>query len=176
MVVTVLLLLLSSWLIHVPLSMRLCNSRMPKEHLVCYQTSQHNWVIIKMFYRCLRRCFFFTERLYGNPLQYNWCNKPKLQVPCLEPGWVGRHQPFPPLGYAYHVLTLVVSATTGGWEPRHLVCLTIVSRKTVLFIPRSWCWCCHQRNRQIGPLLCLARHSSMSSEHKFGDTMIGRYQ
>ena len=28
-----------------------------------------------------------------NPLQYNWCNKPKLQVPCLEPGLVGRHQP-----------------------------------------------------------------------------------
>ena len=35
-----LLLLLSSWLIHVPLTMRLCNSRMPEEH---YQTSQRNW-------------------------------------------------------------------------------------------------------------------------------------
>ena len=51
-----LLLLLSSWLIHVPLTMRLCNSQIPEEHLVCYQTSQRNWVIIKMLYRCLRWC------------------------------------------------------------------------------------------------------------------------
>ena len=36
--------------------MRLCNSRIPEEHLVCYQTSQRNWVIIKMLYRCLQRC------------------------------------------------------------------------------------------------------------------------
>ena len=49
-----LLLLLSSWLTHVPLTMRLCNSRIPEEHFVCYQTSQHNWVIIKVLYRCLR--------------------------------------------------------------------------------------------------------------------------
>ena len=48
------LLLLSSWLIHVPITMRLCNSRIPEEHLVCYQTSQRNWVIIKVLYRCLR--------------------------------------------------------------------------------------------------------------------------
>ena len=49
-----LLLLLSSWLMHVPLTMRLCNFRIPEEHFVCYQTSQHNWVIIKVLYRCLR--------------------------------------------------------------------------------------------------------------------------
>ena len=49
------LLLLSSWLIHVPMTMRLCNSRLPEEHFVCYQTSQRNWVIIKELYRCLRR-------------------------------------------------------------------------------------------------------------------------
>ena len=48
------LLLLSSWLIHVPMTMRLCNSRIPEEHFVCYQTSQCNWVIIKVLYRCLR--------------------------------------------------------------------------------------------------------------------------
>ena len=48
-----LLLLLSSWLIHVPMTMRLCNSRIPEEHFVCYQTSQRNWVIIKVLYRCL---------------------------------------------------------------------------------------------------------------------------
>ena len=50
-----LLLLLSSWLIHVPMTMRLCNSRLPEEHFVCYQTSQRNWVIIKELYRCLQR-------------------------------------------------------------------------------------------------------------------------
>ena len=50
-----LLLLLSSWLIHVPMTMRLCNSRLPEEHFVCYQTSQRNWVIIKVLYRCLQR-------------------------------------------------------------------------------------------------------------------------
>ena len=43
----------SSWLIHVPMTMRLCNSRLPEEHFVCYQTSQRNWVIIKVLYRCL---------------------------------------------------------------------------------------------------------------------------
>ena len=35
--------------------MRLCNSHLPEEHFVCYQTSQHNWVIIKELYRCLQR-------------------------------------------------------------------------------------------------------------------------
>ena len=55
MIVTVSLLLLSSWLIHVPQTMRLCNSRIPEEHFVCYQTSQRNWVIIKVLYRCLQR-------------------------------------------------------------------------------------------------------------------------
>ena len=49
------LLLLSSWLIHVPMTMRLCTSHLPEEHFVCYQTSQHNWVVIKVLYRCLRR-------------------------------------------------------------------------------------------------------------------------
>ena len=43
--------------------MRLCNSRIPEEYLVCYQTSQHNWVIIKMLYRCLRRCLLGWHRL-----------------------------------------------------------------------------------------------------------------
>ena len=36
--------------------MRSCNSRIPKEYLVCYQTSLHNWVIIKVIYRYLWRC------------------------------------------------------------------------------------------------------------------------
>ena len=48
------LLLLSSWLIHVPITMRLCNSRLPEEHFGYYQTSQRNWVIIKEYYRCLQ--------------------------------------------------------------------------------------------------------------------------
>ena len=54
--------LLSSWLIHVPMTMRLCNSRLPEEHFVCYQTSQRNWVIIKMLYRCLRWCLLSWHR------------------------------------------------------------------------------------------------------------------
>ena len=37
------------------MTMRLCNSRIPEEHFVSYQTSQRNWVIIKVLYRCLRR-------------------------------------------------------------------------------------------------------------------------
>ena len=37
------------------MTMRLCNSRLPEEHFVCYQTSQCNWVIIKELYRCLQR-------------------------------------------------------------------------------------------------------------------------
>ena len=37
------------------MTMRLYNSRISEEHLVCYQTSQHNWVIIKELYRCLQR-------------------------------------------------------------------------------------------------------------------------
>ena len=62
MIISVSLLLLSSWLIHVPQTMRLCNSRIPEEHLVCYQTSQRNWVIIKMLYRYLRRCLLGWHR------------------------------------------------------------------------------------------------------------------
>ena len=58
----VLLLLLSSWLIRVPLTMRLCNSRIPEERLVYYQTSQRNWVIIKMLYGCLRWCLLSWHR------------------------------------------------------------------------------------------------------------------
>ena len=57
-----LLLLLFSWFIHVPMTMRLCNSWIPEEHLVCYQTSQRNWVTIKMLYRCLRWCLLSWHR------------------------------------------------------------------------------------------------------------------
>ena len=52
---SVLLLLLSSCQIHIPPTMRLCNSLTPEECLVCYQTSQSKWVIIKVLYRCLQR-------------------------------------------------------------------------------------------------------------------------
>src|SRR3954465_14053626 len=37
------------------MTMRLCNTHLPKEHFVCYQMSQRNWVIIKVLYRCLRK-------------------------------------------------------------------------------------------------------------------------
>ena len=53
--IVVRMLLLFSWLIHVPMTIRVCNSRLPEEHFVCYQTSQRNWVIIKEYYRCLRK-------------------------------------------------------------------------------------------------------------------------
>ena len=70
MIIIVSLLLLSSWLIHVPQTMRLCNSRIPEECFVCHQTSQRKWVIIKMLYRCLRRCIMMWTRLLTlvNPL------------------------------------------------------------------------------------------------------------
>ena len=32
------------------MTMRLCNSRLSEEHFVCYQTSQRNWVTIKVLY------------------------------------------------------------------------------------------------------------------------------
>ena len=57
-----LFILLSSWLLHVLLTMRLCNSRIPEEHYVFYQTSQRNWVIIKMLYKCLRWCLLSWHR------------------------------------------------------------------------------------------------------------------
>ena len=59
---SVLLLLLSSCQIHIPSTMRLCNSRIPEEYLVCYQMSQRNWVIINMLYRYLRRCLLSWHR------------------------------------------------------------------------------------------------------------------
>ena len=58
----VLLLLLYSCQIHIPSTMRLCNSRIPEECLMCYQTSQRNRVIIKMLYRYLRRCLLSWHR------------------------------------------------------------------------------------------------------------------
>src|SRR5215216_4886912 len=87
----VLLLLLSSRLIHVPQTMRLCNSRIPEEHLVCYKTSERKWVIIKMLYRCLQRCLlgwhesrlgFFTpsiREIYLGPVDNTHHMKPCKQ-------------------------------------------------------------------------------------------------
>ena len=57
-----LLLLLSSCQIHIPSTMRLCNSWIPEEYLMCHQTSQHNWVIIKMLYRYLWRSLLIWHR------------------------------------------------------------------------------------------------------------------
>ena len=44
------------------MTMRSCNSWIPEEHFVCYQTSQRNWVIIKMLYRCLQWCLLSWHR------------------------------------------------------------------------------------------------------------------
>ena len=59
---SVLLLLVSSCQMHIPSTMRLCNSRITEEYLVFYQTSQHNWLIIKMLYRYFRRCLLGWHR------------------------------------------------------------------------------------------------------------------
>ena len=62
MIMLVSLPLLSSWLIQVHQTMRLCNSRIPEEHFMCYQTSQRKRVIIKVLYRCLQRCLLGWHR------------------------------------------------------------------------------------------------------------------
>ena len=100
MIVTVSLLLLSSWLIHVPLTMRLCNSRIPEEHLVCYQTSQRNWVIINMLYRCLRWCLL------------SW-HRSRLGFVTLIVGEVS----LGPLGNAHHlsVASIATNELVAGW-------------------------------------------------------------
>ena len=54
--------MISSCQIYIPPTMRLCNSRTPEECLMCYQTSQRNWVIINMIYRYLRRCLLGWHR------------------------------------------------------------------------------------------------------------------
>ena len=87
------LLLLSSWLIHVPMTMRLCNSRIPEEHFVCYQTSQRNWVIIKVLYRCLRWYLLSWHR-----------SRLGFVTPCIGEVSLG------PLGNAHH-LSLAIIAT-----------------------------------------------------------------
>ena len=75
-----LLLLLSWWQIHIPSTMRLCNSRIPEEYLVCYQTSQRKWVIIKMLYKYLQRCLLSW---HGSRLG--------LVTPCIGEASLGPH-------------------------------------------------------------------------------------
>ena len=65
--------------------MRLCNSWIPEEYLVCYQTSQHNWVIIKMVYRYLWRC----------PLSWHG-SRLGFVTPCIREVFLG------PLGNTHH--------------------------------------------------------------------------
>ena len=75
-----LLLLLSPWLIHVPMTMRSCNSQISEEHLVCYQMSQRNWVTIKVLYVCLRWCLLSWHNLIvvGTCISYGESNSSKL--------------------------------------------------------------------------------------------------
>ena len=80
-----LLLLLFSWLIHVHMTMRLCNSQILEEHLVCYHMSQRNCVIIKMLYKCLRWCLLSWHRL-----------RLGFGTPCIKEVSLG------PLGNAHH--------------------------------------------------------------------------
>ena len=68
-----------------PVTMRLCNSRLPEEHFGYYQTSQRNWVIIKVLYRCLQRYLL------------SWCIS-RLGLVTLIVGEVS----LGPLGNAHH--------------------------------------------------------------------------
>ena len=54
-------------------------------HLLCYQTSQRNCVIIKMLYRCLRRCLLGWHR-----------SRLGFVTPCIGEVSLG------PLGNAHH--------------------------------------------------------------------------
>ena len=52
---------------------------------MCYQTSQRNWMIIKMLYRCLRRCLLGWHR-----------SRLGFVTPCIREVSLG------PLGNAHH--------------------------------------------------------------------------
>ena len=67
------------------MTMRLCNSQISEEHLVCYETSQRNWVTIKMLYRCLRWCLLSWHR-----------SRLGFFTPCIGEVSLG------PLGNAHH--------------------------------------------------------------------------
>ena len=60
---------------------------------MCYQMSQRNWVIIKMLYRCLRRCLLGWHR-----------SRLGFVTPCIGEVSLG------PLGNAHH-LSLASIAT-----------------------------------------------------------------
>ena len=80
--------------------MRLCNSRLPEEHFVCYQTSQRNWVIIKMLYRCFRRCLLGWHR-----------SRLGFVTPCFGEVSLG------PLGNTYHLslASIATNELVAGW-------------------------------------------------------------
>ena len=89
---------LARWLIHVLLTMRLCNSQIPEEHLVCYQTSQHNWVIIKMLYRCLWWYLLCWHR-----------SKLGFVTPIVGEVSLG------PLGNAHHLASIATNELVARW-------------------------------------------------------------
>ena len=80
--------------------MRSCNSWIPDEYLVCYQMSQHNWVIIKMLYRYLRRCLLSW---HGSRLGF--------VTPCIGEVSLG------PLGNTHHkkLASKVTKELVTGW-------------------------------------------------------------
>ena len=80
--------------------MKLCNSCIPEEHFVCYQTSQHNRVIIKMIYRCLRWCLLSWHR-----------SRLGFVTPCIWEVSLG------PLGNAHHssLASLATNKLVAGW-------------------------------------------------------------
>ena len=80
--------------------MRSCNSQTPEEYLVWYQTSQRNWVIIKMLYRYLWKCLLGW---HGSRLGF--------VTPCFEEVSLG------PLSNAHHkkLASKVTKDLVTGW-------------------------------------------------------------
>ena len=64
---------------------------------MCYQTSQHNWVIIKMLYRCLRKYLLGWHR-----------SRLGFVTPCIGEVSLG------PLGNAHHYVIRILDEFQGS--------------------------------------------------------------
>jgi hypothetical protein len=145
--------------------MRSCNSRIPKEYLVCYQTSQRNWVIINMLYRYLWRCLLSW---HGSRLGF--------VTPCIGEVSLG------PLGNTHHnklaskmtkdlvtrwCITERVKRLASNEIELGMEMLTIESRASNIPTDRGNYVCCHNGSTdkdlrrifrsQYGPLLVIDR-------------------
>ena len=71
-----------------------------RKHFVCYQTSQRNWVIIKVLYRCLRWCLLSWHR-----------SRLGFVTLCIREVSLG------PLGNAHHIslASIATNKLAAGW-------------------------------------------------------------